>query len=146
MADVTYICICLYNWLGFPIHILLCNCDCTLLLVICTKYFKQFEVLTKVIVKITVLEDVVLCSLVASYHYFRRSLCRHVQGRTALPTRRVRWQAPLKYWCPSTKPYLSHPGSLWCLNCMFENLILRYWLSFWAVPLSHVTCCCGLSN
>ena len=137
----------LCNWLGFLIHILLCNCDCTLLLVICTEYFKQFEFLTKVIVKITVLEDVVLRSLVARYRCFRRSLCRHVQGRrVALPTRRVRWQATLKHWYPSTKQYLSHPGSLWFLNYMFENLMTRYWLSFWTVPLSHVSCCCGLSN
>ena len=49
------------------------NCECTLLLVFRTEYFKQFEVLTNMIVKITVLEDVVLRSLVASYHYFRRS-------------------------------------------------------------------------
>lgn len=142
-----YISICLYNWLEFPIHVLLCNCDCTLMLVICTEYFKQYVVLTKVIVIFTVLEDVVLCSLVASYHCFRRSLWHHVQGkRAALPTRRVRWQATPKHWYPSTKQYLSHPGSLWCLNCMFQNLITRYRLSFWAVPLSHVRCCCGLGN
>ena len=114
----------LYNWLGFLIHILFCNCDCTLLLVICTEYFKEFEVLTAVIVKITVFEDVVPCSLVARYRCFRRILCRHVQGRRAtLPTRKVRWQAPLKHW------YLSQPVSLWCLNCMFKNLITCHWLS-----------------
>lgn len=147
MAYVTYICICLYTWLGFLIHILLCNCDCTLLLFICTEYFKQFEVLTRVNVKIAVSEDVMLYSLVAKYHCFSRSLCPHVQGqRAALPTRRVRWQASLKHGYPSTKQYLSHPRSLWCLNCMFENLITCYWLSFRTVPLSHVRFCCGLSN
>jgi len=90
LNGIRYIYLHLFVYLiGFLIHVLLCNCDCTLLLVICTEYFKQFEVLTRVIVKIAVSEDVMLYSLVARYHCFSRSLCPHVQGqRAALPTRR----------------------------------------------------------
>jgi hypothetical protein len=42
-----------------------CNCDYTLLLAICTEYFKDLEVLTAVSIKIPVLEDVVPRSLAA---------------------------------------------------------------------------------